>query len=258
MSCDRLRACVFVLATASVFAAPVSAQTADLTAIGPVGPLELASRPITPDNPIPRRRGGDIPPFPADAAGRAPRADVRMLVTLDDLGRVGEIRLFGEPRPAEVAPFERAALEAVGQWIYEPPAAPPITFLVGLTFVRGEETVVSRHESAFAGLAGFMGPPPPQVEAWRAATTRIAPRPVSPVRPPSFSEELGPGQSVRVVMQIVIDPNGRVSDVRIVQGHPRLDPLLVRALRGTRFSPALADGEPIPYTMTYVLNFSRS
>jgi TonB family protein len=250
---DRLGACVFVLGAVSV----VAAQTADLPAIGPVGPIELVSRPITPDNPVPRRRGGTMPAYPADAAGGVPRVEVRMLVTLDELGRVAEVRLFGEPRPADLAPFERAALEAVGQWIYELPASPPITFVVGLTFVRGSETVVSRHESAFAGIAGLEGPPPPQVQAWRAATTRKAPRPVSPPRP-AFSQELAPGQRARVVMQIVIDPNGRVSDVRVVEGHPRLDAIAIRALRATRFSPALADGTPIPYTMMYIMNFTRS
>ena len=117
------------------------------------GPLERKAKPITPENPIPRRTFSVTPQNPGgDDAGMV---IVTLRVTVDGQGRVGEVRAFGggvgcrmafsstatrgaggrgvaggaTVQTNGVAPpseaFVKAALDAVRQWQYDPPADAP-------------------------------------------------------------------------------------------------------------------------------------
>src|SRR5262249_37215451 len=140
---------------------------------GDAGPLERSAKEITPENPIPRRTYSVTP---RDPSGADTGAVVTLRVTINSLGRVGEVRvisrvvlggnvqfldqaaerakLMAAQRNAEIqaargrgairadsvtiAPvsetdvFVKAAIDAVRQWVYDPPAEAPISFDVTL------------------------------------------------------------------------------------------------------------------------------
>jgi periplasmic protein TonB len=247
-----------VVAAPLAFQAPTAqAQaTVDDLAVGPVGPHERVSNFITPDNPIPPRLQGVLPPYPAAVAPLAHATVVMMLVTIDGTGRVVETRLRrpAAASPTMLAPFEQAALQAVQQWAYEPPVSPPITFRVAFSFEPSTEVRLAAHDppSTLAGLAA-----PPQVEAWRAAHSRVPPRIRSRPQLPRRSRDLNPGERQQVVVEIAIDARGRVSGARVVHGPDRLHGAALDAARSFHFSPALADGQPIPFQMRVTILFER-
>src|SRR4029434_2290652 len=71
-----------------------------------VGPLEKQAKPITPENPVPRRTYSVEPIYPAEAAAVEANAMVTLMITLDQFGRVAETRRLG------VAPISRPAAGA--------------------------------------------------------------------------------------------------------------------------------------------------
>src|SRR5688572_12896153 len=104
------------------------------------GPSEQRANAITPENPIPRRTIAVTPLYPPAAAAIDATARVTLHVTLDDTGRVDEIRrsslaplVFpGTPAtPAQLATAAEAlvvaAADAVRQWQYDRPVRPPIS-----------------------------------------------------------------------------------------------------------------------------------
>ena len=60
-----------------------------------IGPLEKQAKPITPENPIPRRTYSVDPEYPAEAASVDANAMITLMITLDQYGRVAEIRRLG-------------------------------------------------------------------------------------------------------------------------------------------------------------------
>ena len=81
-------AAIMFLATASV-----SAQEVRST----VGPLEKSAKPSSPENPIPKRTASAQPVTPPEFRPPATRGTVRLQVTLNSEGRIGEIRGLGDP-----------------------------------------------------------------------------------------------------------------------------------------------------------------
>lgn len=58
-----------------------------------------------------------------------------------------------------------------------------------------------------------------------------------------------------VVLECTISPQGEVSDVRVVKGHPLLNQAAVDAVRQWQFAPTLVDGTPVSLLMTVTVRF---
>lgn len=58
-----------------------------------------------------------------------------------------------------------------------------------------------------------------------------------------------------VVMAVIVDEWGNVSDVRVNSGHPLLDGAAVTAVRQWKYSPTLLNGEPVPVIATVTVVF---
>ena len=58
-----------------------------------------------------------------------------------------------------------------------------------------------------------------------------------------------------VVLDCTLTPEGRVSDVRVVSGHPLLVPAAVSAVEQWRFTPTLLNGVPVPVILTVTVRF---
>jgi TonB family protein len=157
------------------------------SSLNEVGPLEKQARPITPENPVPRRTYSVDPVYPSEAAAIDANAMVTLMITLDQFGRVAEIRRLGVARfsgtrasatapdaPELASAFDalvRSAADAVGQWTYDPPAEAPLSIRVTLAFPAGDKprlvahdgwSLTGRGQLVGFGVNGGLGAPTPQ------------------------------------------------------------------------------------------------
>jgi TonB family protein len=162
------------------------------------GPVELRAKPITPENPIPRRTRYVEPEYPADLEAAGVTGKVTVRLTLDETGHIAETRVVGfslkTGRSGSVQYYQdthrrwmgtgqgtgpawggtgsaaflnlaRSAITAVNQWQYDAPADGPITFNSDVWF-------------------GVPPPPPPPPPAPRDGALRQGPPPPPPPPPP--------------------------------------------------------------------------
>lgn len=142
------------------------------------GPLEQRARPITPENPIPRRTYSVSPQYPAGAVPAGARGGVSVRITLDETGRVAEVRPLRAPERVtfDITPqggpggrgvsetnrassavadaFTDAAARAVRQWQYDPPADGPISFQVTFYFQPDADASLIAHGGPATAVGG--------------------------------------------------------------------------------------------------------
>lgn len=119
-------------------------------------------------------------------------------------------------------------------------------------------------------------PPPPAVSTAITNVTPVRPpAPTPPAPPPHEPVKIGPhvdvaasqqpeyppvsrrlGEQGTVILEVMVEPNGRASSVKIVQssGFPRLDQAAVAGVTANyRFSPGTLDGKPaaMPFTFKF-------
>lgn len=289
MSGKRVVACgaVFVAVVLSAGwyssqAFPLAAQplaTSQSGLAGP-GPLEQRAKPITPENPIPRRTYFVLPDYSSDAAALGLRGGVSVRITLDEVGHIAETRVVGlsltlgdqgrismtnagvewkgqgdvspgappEAARAAIQSAMEAVLRAVRQWQYAPPAEGPISFSVTVPFglPNAGAAAASRAESQPSELSAG---------ALRVGGTIKPPAKllhVSPEYPPEAMEAKVQGV---VIIEARIEGDGTVSQARVLRSVPMLDEAALDAVRQWRFEPTLLNGVPSPIVMTVTVNF---
>jgi len=269
-----------------------------------IGPLEQRAQPITPENPIPRRLVSTEAIYPAEAAATGARGAVHLRVTIDESGRVREARpihvsasTIGEPNPFSlsfddpgvdaqrfldqvgkrlgstaaagvVSSFVQAALVAVRQWQYDPPARAPISFAAVFTFQPPGQV-------SSAQVAQPPPPPPAPPGSPRKLFSGTIPgagtvdvggalRVGGPIAPPKKIKHVPPvyppiAQSARVsgvvIIEARLEPDGHVSQAGVVKSIPLLDQAALDAVRQWVFTPTLMNGVPTPLIMTLTVNF---
>jgi protein TonB len=249
------------------------------------GPLESRAKPITPENPIPRRVNYEDPIYPAEAEAAGARGSVTLMVTLDEVGRVGETRRLrysvtttnppvsvtfsGSNPPDEerflvnrsveqsnavraiAAALTDAAVRSVQQWRYDPPAAGPIAFPVTLNFGAAGATAVQG--ATGIGVPGFSRVS--SEGAIRVGGNIRTPTKLRDVRPVYPPEAQAARVSGLVIVEARIGPDGAVEDARILRSIPLLDQAALDAVMQWRFTPTLLNGNPVPVIMTVTVNF---
>jgi TonB family protein len=330
LSCAVLVFGVVAGSWSAVKAFPLAQQAPGIVApaaqaqTGDAGPLERSTKPITPENPIPRRTYSVIPPHPGGAED-ANTVVVTLRVTINSNGRVGELRATGRvflsgdgqfageraalvraQRNAEIqaardrgviiadsatmSPFSssdvfiKSAIDAVRQWVFDPPADAPISFDVTLLFARGSETrlvayggplgvvggLESRPRERATGAAGDVAPPPPPpapLAPWtrEGATIQNAVRIGGAILPPVKTKDVRPEYSPIamsshvegvVILEAVIGTDGRVDRVSVLRSIPLLDQSAMDAVKEWEFTPTLMNGTPVPVIMTVSINFT--
>jgi TonB family protein len=304
---------VLVVLAGSWYAVGAFPLLAQATVGSGPGPLESRARQITPENPVPRRLYAIMPLFPSDAPADVTEALVTLRVTLDAAGRVAESRLLGlgltsgsrgtgnvqgtvdrrrsgavtaPPPPPEPPPpsarsvFERAAIDAIRQWLYEAPAEAPMAFDVTIAFHPGAEAALISHGAVVKGVIAARGergaippppppPPPPSPPApagdvdppaWTRdgirVGTSVAPTRVKNVAP--IYPELARASQVQgvVVLEARIGPDGRVTNARVLRSVPLLDQAAIEALNQWEYQPTLLNGSPVPVLITVTINFT--
>ena len=251
--------------------APGAGQTWQIAGAFPQsgpGPLERQARPITPENPIPRRTRLIRPPYPPEAAVVGARATVTLRVTVDHLGTVGEVRTVGvpilgamsPPSPAEERAFTagllalvRSAKDAVGQWLYEPPADGPIAFDVVIGFSsEGDGEVIAQSAGRTSQTAPSIVPQPTDRGGSNVQNPRKV-KHVNPVYPAAAREQKITGV---VILEARIETDGRILEARVLRSIPELDDAALEAVKQWEFTPTVINGVPTPVTMTMTIQFS--
>ena len=107
------------------------------------------------------------------------------------------------------------------------------------------------------GIVGGLpdAPPPPPTGPVRVGLDVKEPRKVKgppPVYPALAAQG---GIEGTVVLECVVDPRGRVVDVKVVRGMPLLDEAAIEAVRQWAYTPTLVNGEPTSVIMTVRVNF---
>lgn len=93
--------------------------------------------------------------------------------------------------------------------------------------------------------------PPPKIVSGGVLNGKAISKP-QPAYPPIAKAARASGT---VVVQVVVDEQGRVVSAHAVSGHPLLQQSAVSAARQARFSPTLVSGQPVKVTGVITYNF---
>lgn len=272
--------------TVAAFPLTATAGAPQAARLDAPGPLEQRANRITPENPIPRRTMYEAPEYPVEARVANARGSVTVMVTLDELGRVAEVRRlalsvatptasvqFSNARAADFQRFlvngspaeseairaaglamQEAAFRAVEQWRYDPPAAGPISFPMVVSFSLDGEVTASGGRGGAAprvGTGTINAPGALRVGGQIRTPTKI--RDVRPVYPPIAQSARVSGM---VIAEILVGADGTVQDARVLRSIPLLDQAALDAVRQWQFTPTLLNGVPTPVIMTVTVNFT--
>lgn len=109
--------------------------------------------------------------------------------------------------------------------------------------------------SAGIALPGPPPPPPPGAPVRVGGNIRT-PTKLKDVRPIYPDDALAARIQGVVIIEATIDPEGHVSDARVLRSIPQLDEAAVTAVRQWEFTPTMLNGAPVPVIMTVTVNFS--
>jgi protein TonB len=240
-----------------------------------VGPLEKSAAPSSPENPIPRRLSAPPAARVQEWKQFTGLGVVRFQVTLDNAGRVGEIRKLSGPQVQQGSGLAidpgtqraiadaimKSAVASVSQWTYDPPRA-PITFVVSFTFPSGADPIAVQDPTPpLARGGGAPGSPAPSEWAAAAGAVRIGGR----VRPPMKTKNVPPvyplaAQVERVaglvILEVIIGTDGKVREGRVTRSVAFLDEAAIEAVRQWEYTPTELDGKPVPVVMTVTVSFN--
>jgi protein TonB len=169
------------------------------------------------------------------------------------------------PKPRVAPPARKSDRPAVSV------NAAPLVAPTGLTEETGREGEASSPPDD--SVIGVAGGPPSEIPGVGIASVPPPPPPV-PIRPvrlhtgmkaPVKTTHVAPLYPVVarqthiegvVILEAVLDDQGRVESVRVLRSIPMLDQAAVDAVRQWRFTPALLNGQAVPVVMTVTVNFT--
>ena len=180
-------------------------------------------------------------------------------------GAVYELGLEARPRAGDTILFE-AEIRRDGKVL----SAPQVIARLG------ERAILSTENGGETPFLFFVveATPAPAVAAAGAAAAADEVRPGPDgvykvdgdrVRPPKAVHRVDPsytdaarkaGTTGQVVLECIVDEEGKIADVKVVRGLPEgLDQAAIDAIRQWRFEPARLDGEPVKVRFTLTINF---
>ena len=232
-----------------------------------IGPQEQQVKAITPENPIPRRVYAVMPTYPQELVQSGLQGFITAQVVVDDSGRVIETRRvytgisrlsdYAQPQPSPgdgnaANIFWNAVDEALQRWQYEAPSLAPIAFPVSFRFGPDRDGVELN-----ATPAPFNPAP-----LWHAGAVSVGngiapPKKVNDVPPIYPLEAQHAKVQGMVIVEVRIEPDGRVSNARVMRSVPQLDQAALDAVSQWEFSPALdGEGRATPVIVTIIVQFT--
>ena len=169
------------------------------------------------------------------------------------------------PKPSQRTPPRTAATQSASV----PPNQAPIVAPTGVTPEPGRNDeatpsgpIVGVENGVQGGIESLVGggapppPPPAPIPPMRLHQGMKAPYKIVDV-PPVYPAV---AQRARVegvvILEAVIDAQGRVASVHVLRSIALLDQAAVDAVKQWRFTPALLNAEPVPVVMTVTVNFT--
>ena len=223
------------------------------------GPLEQQAKPLTKETPLPRfKESARAPEYPWELRRVGARSALILQVTVDRSGRIVEARrtqgpliqvAIGSPsdaalRRAAADAVMRATSESLKDVRFEAPPGGPSTFPLSFAFVGGASRVVLADPSEVL-------PAEAQPAPWAAAQGAL---PTGQVKMPKQKKYVKPVYSKAaldarvqgtVQLEIVVGPDGRVTDARVLKSVPLLDQSAIEATLQTRYEPVAVFGNPV-------------
>jgi TonB family protein len=179
------------------------------------------------------------PVYPQEAKQAGIQGLVLVEATIDVDGSVASTKVL---RPVPM--LEDAAVEAVKQWKYEP------------TLINGEPVqVVMVVTVSFTLKAAAVpaDPPKPPVRVGGSVREPVRTNYVSPVYP---DEARQAGVQGVVILEIQLDRDGTVGDVKVLRSVPLLDLAAVEAVKQWKYEPTVIDNEAVQLVMVVTVNFT--
>ena len=91
---------------------------------------------------------------------------------------------------------------------------------------------------------------------FRAGTGVVPPRVLEQFHPGYTAEAMAARVEGTVVMEVLIDEEGRVPDARVIRSIPLLDRSALDTVKRWRFTPTRVDGVPVPVLVQIEMNFT--
>ena len=256
-----------------------------------VGPVEQKANDVTPENPVPRRTKTQAAVYPEEFRKLGATAVVVFVATIDESGRVVEMRKGGfernnplvlvSPPGSEPAPdaatlkaagdaFVRSAATALREWRYDPPAKAPISFTVTFNFTTTGTPTAAQDTSgrkfgapspATAGVPGGVVGGIPASSTGGLQPVRVggqikAPTQTKKVQPAYPPEAQAAKVSGVVILEAVIGLDGKVVNATVLRSVPLLDQAAIDAVRQWEYTPTLLNNAPVPVIMTVTVTFT--
>jgi TonB family protein len=110
------------------------------------------------------------------------------------------------------------------------------------------------------GLLGGAPPPPPPPRSKKVEPVRVGGqvqeskiiRRVPPIYPELARRA---GVEAVVILEVIVDEEGNVTNVRVLRSHPLLEQAAIDAVKQWKYSPTLVNGEPVPVVATVMVEF---
>ena len=221
------------------------------------GPLEKLAKPVAPITQQPRKPT-ELPAYPWELRRTGARAALVVQITVNDSGRVAELRrtqgpliqpAIGSTADAEAQRLAadavvRSTTEALKNWKFNNPTSGPITFQLSFGFVGGGVNYALTDPAEVLPKEAKPAP-------WAAAQGAL---PTGQINPPKRTKYVKPDYPKAaldkrvqgtVQLEVVIGTDGRVKDTRVLQSVPLLDQAAIEATLQTRWEPVQVYGNPV-------------
>jgi protein TonB len=149
-------------------------------------------------------------------------------------------------RPVLEAFIESAAW-ATRQSRYEPPTSGPVVFNTVVQFAAGAEAIV--RDLPISERVTNDG-------ALRVGGNIKPPRKITDVRPLYPQEARDAGVQGVVILEVRVEPDGRVGSAHVLRSVPLLDQAALDAVQQWEFEPTLLNGAPVAVSMTVTVQFT--
>lgn len=181
------------------------------------------------------------PEYPLSARSVRVQGTVTLTVRVGKDGTVRDALIRGH-----VVPLDNVALAAVKQWRFEPPlfngAPVEFVFTARMTFAADQPVVKLAMGSAGIPLD--------------AANDFDAPKPITRVTPAYPTAAQKAGVTGMVILEVVLDKNGKVKSVTVLRHAAALEQAAVEAVRQWQYEPARLNGVPADVVFTAEIVFS--
>ncbi|MDQ3488923.1 MAG: M56 family metallopeptidase, partial [Acidobacteriota bacterium] len=167
------------------------------------------------------------PTYPVEAMRAGIEGSVEVELMIGDDGTVSHARVVRSTNPV----FDQAAVAAAEQWLFAKPAAGPVVRTCELTFTLSK--------SATGTPRVRVGADADAIRVGGNIRTPNKIKHVSPAYPPLAKSARVAGM---VILEVLIDREGRVTDAQVLRSIPLLDQAAIDAVMQWAFTPTLLNG----------------